>query len=214
MSLRRSVLSAAFCFIAGLGVAGLSGCTASHAASERERSHELLDVAWLARAQDEKGSTTTAPKQEPQSEEPRAEEPPPKEGRGLLVGVLLYLPNRLFDVLDVARVRLRVGPGLSAGLRATRPLNLAIGAHGALFLGLPGPRGEASIPWPVGLEDFAGAEISVVNGTRAGNVHYGLGEIGGGGQLLILGGEFGVDPWELVDFVVGLVTVDPVGDDF
>lgn len=149
--------------------------------------------------------------QDPQaSTEPEVEE----KDRSLLVGILLYLPNRIFDVFDIARLRVRVGPGLSLGARVTRPVSLALGTHGALFVGLHGPRGEASIPWPVGIESFAGAEISVVDNGRVGNVYYGLGEIGAGTQLLILGLEAGVDPWEVLDFIVGLVTVDVAKDDF
>jgi hypothetical protein len=187
----------------------LGACTSG----ARLDSAESFDQAWLvrARAQDPAGKEAQEPQPKPAPDEAKEE---PEEGRGFLVGALLYLPNRLFDVFDLARVRLRIGPGLSAGLRATRVLNLAIGAHETLFLGLPGPRGEAGIPWPLGIENFSGAEISVVNGTRAGNVFYGLAEIGGGGQLLLLGGEFGIEPWELVDLVVGLVTLDPVGDDY
>jgi hypothetical protein len=173
---------------------------------------------WLTQAppstQDPDRSPTSGANssaQDPQvSTEPEVEE----RDQSLLVGILLYLPNRIFDVFDIARLRVRVGPGLSLGARVTRPVSLALGTHGALFVGLHGPRGEASIPWPVGLESFAGAEISVVDSGRVGNVYYGLGEIGAGTQLLILGLEVGVDPWEVVDFVVGLVTVDLVKDDY
>jgi hypothetical protein len=156
----------------------LSGCAADRsrrAGVGASDGTDAVDVRWLASLRPQEPAPAGSADQEAQ--EPRAsEEPEPAPaGRGFLVGALLYLPNRLFDVFDIARV---------------------------------------GIPWPIGLENFAGAEISVVNGTRAGNVHYGLAEIGLGGQLLILGGEAGVDPWELVDFIVGLVTADPVGDDF
>lgn len=195
----------------------LSGCAADRSRRggvEASGGADAVDLRWLARVRPQEPAPAGSADQEAQESRASEEPEPAPAGRGFLVGALLYLPNRLFDIFDIARVRLRFGPGLSLGLRATRPLNLAIGAHEALFVGVPGPRGEAGIPWPLGLENFAGAEISVVNGTRAGNVHYGLAEIGLGGQLLILGGEAGVDPWELVDFIVGLVTADPVGDDF
>ncbi|MBK9384363.1 MAG: hypothetical protein IPN34_06015 [Planctomycetes bacterium] len=203
-SIRRAATWSAFCCAILLGA-----CTSGAPLA----SEQGLDQAWLvrARSQDPAGQEAQEPKPPSKPDEAKEE---PKERQGLLVGVLLYLPNRIFDVFDLARVRLRIGPGLSAGLRATRVLNLAIGAHETLFLGLPGPRGEAAIPWPLGIENFSGAEVSLANGTRAGNVFYGLAEIGGGGQLLLLGGEFGIEPWELVDLVVGLITLDPVGDDF
>lgn len=34
--------------------------------------------------------------------------------------VALYLPNRIFDLLDIFRVRVRLGPGISVGVRASK----------------------------------------------------------------------------------------------
>src|SRR5688572_22080711 len=142
---------AAACF--GFAIASLiASC-----ATSGSRNFGEPDVAWLTHAQE----PSSGAQQEPSSEKQEEVEEPEEKERGLLFGILLYLPNRLFDVLDIARLRLRVGPGLSAGVRATRPLTLALGAHEALYLGLHGPRGHATIPWPIGFEGFAGAEISV-----------------------------------------------------
>jgi hypothetical protein len=67
----------------------------------------------------------------------------------------MYLPNRIFDVLDLVRLRVRVGPGLSAGARAG-PAKAFLGAHASVFVGLPGPRQEPRVPLPVGFESVAG----------------------------------------------------------
>ena len=77
--------------------------------------------------------------------------------------ILMYLPNRIFDLLDIFRVRVRVGPGISIGVRATTPISAFVGFHSSVFAGLPGPRGNAEIPWPVGIENRGGVQASVVD---------------------------------------------------
>ncbi len=37
---------------------------------------------------------------------------------GPIKSIVLYIPNRVFDILDIIRLRLRVGPGISAGVHA------------------------------------------------------------------------------------------------
>jgi hypothetical protein len=146
-------------------------------------------------------------------------DPPPQEedddSGGVVSGILLYLPNRLFDLLDVVRARVRVGPGLALDLRATEFADLYLGAYTSVFVGLPGPRGEPEINWPFGIESLAGVEVSVADastgvGTDPG---YGSFEFGIGVQAFLVGFDVGVDPWEALDFVAGLVTLDPGSDD-
>jgi hypothetical protein len=64
--------------------------------------------------------------------------------------VLMYIPNRIFDLLDIVRARLRLGPGLAVGVRLTEPLSAYLGAYGSLYGGLPGPRLEPKLPMPFG----------------------------------------------------------------
>ncbi|MBL8767123.1 MAG: hypothetical protein JNL94_07160 [Planctomycetes bacterium] len=133
-----------------------------------------------------------------------------------LGAIVLWLPNRVFDLLDVVRLRLRVGPGLGAGVRVTELADVNLGAWSTLFVGIPGPRGEPEINWPFGFETLAGAELSVVDVSTEDDDHaprYGPAEVGLGIHLAILGLDIGVEPWEAVDFIVGLVFFDPVGDD-
>ena len=67
---------------------------------------------------------------------------PPRAEAGVFTNILFYIPNRVFDVLDIVRLRLRVGPGISVGVRATKPLTAFIGPHMTVWAGLPGPRGN------------------------------------------------------------------------
>ena len=106
---------------------------------------------------------------------------PEKVEHGALHILLLYLPNRVLDILDVARLRARVGPGMAADVRVTKA--------GDLFLGT-----YASVDGGIGPDN-------------------GACEAGLGVQLLIVGVDAGVDPLELLDAVLGLLTIDLRGDD-
>jgi hypothetical protein len=134
---------------------------------------------------------------------------------GLVSGILLYLPNRVFDLLDVVRARLRLGPGVALDLRATEFADLYLGAYTSVFVGIPGPRGEPEINWPFGIESLAGAELSVADASTGAGTDPGYGsfEFGLGLQALLVGFDVGVDPWEAVDFLAGILTLDPGGDD-
>jgi hypothetical protein len=139
-----------------------------------------------------------------------------EEGGGLLYGVLLYLPNRLFDILDIVRARVRLGPGIGVGARATELADVFVGSYLSVYVGIPGPRGKTTIPWPAGLESRTGVEVSLADATIDGPIgpDYGLAEFGVDGQFAIVGVAVGVDPFELVDALVGFLTFDLMDDDF
>lgn len=137
----------------------------------------------------------------------------PDEDRSAGHVALFYIPNRVFDLLDIVRARLRLGPGLAFDARATEFADFFVGAYSSVWMGLPGPREAPVINWPFGLESRAGAEVSVVDATAEGGVNYGFLEVGLGGQLVIIGVDVGVDVWEALDFITGLVTIDPGHDD-
>lgn len=129
--------------------------------------------------------------------------------------ILFYLPNRIFDLMDVVRARARVGPGVAVSARATRPVSVTAGFYASVFAGIPGPRGEAKIPWPVGMENYAGADVSVADaGTDAFAPYYGPAEVGAGLQAGLLGFDFGLEPLEALDLVLGFLFIDMRDDDF
>ncbi len=140
----------------------------------------------------------------------------PVERRSLGTRLLWYAPNRVMDLLDIVRLRLRVGPGLAANVRMTDYGAFYIGQYDSLFVGLPGPRGLHRLRLPVGRESLRGvalAGVDATDGTRHGP-EYGPGEINAGVQLLIVGADAGVDVTEIVDFIAGLFLFDPRGDDY
>ncbi|MHC5211279.1 MAG: hypothetical protein ACYTG2_11220 [Planctomycetota bacterium] len=144
-----------------------------------------------------------------------AEESADDDGRGIGHRLLWYIPNRISDVLDIVRARVRIGPGVAVGVRATELADVYLGSYATVFVGVPGPRRERSFNWPFGFESLSGAEISVAEATVEGGIgpNYGLAEFGVSLQLLIVGIDVGVDPLEVVDLAVGLLTFDILGDD-
>ena len=138
---------------------------------------------------------------------------PPRAEAGVFTNILFYIPNRVFDVLDIVRLRLRVGPGISLGVRATKPLTAFIGPHMTVWAGLPGPRGKPWLPLPFGFEARSGAQLSVIDLAKSG-AYYGPLEIGLEFQFFLIGPNVGVDPYELVDCLLGFFMIDIQKDDF
>lgn len=132
---------------------------------------------------------------------------------GSIKSIVFYIPNRVIDLLDIVRLRLRVGPGLSAGLHATKVASVFLGTHSAVWVGLHGPRGKTVVPWPVGVEDRTGLQVGPVDvsGTAC---YYDPIEIGLELQPLLIGLNFGFGLFEVVDFVTGLLFIDLQDDDF
>jgi hypothetical protein len=129
--------------------------------------------------------------------------------------VLMYIPNRIFDILDIVRLRVRVGPGLALGARVTEAVDANIGAYTSIFAGIPGPRGRPRINLPVGVENYAGIEVVVgTSDEKATAPHYGALEVGAGFQAAILGLDLGIDPGEILDLATGLLFIDIIGDDY
>ena len=146
------------------------------------------------------------------------EKEPADEDKNASIGakLLFYIPNRILDLLDMVRIRLRVGPGLAVDLRATKAADLFVGTYGSVYAGLPGPRMRRMPVLPVGLESRTGVEVSVADVSTGLGVgpDYSPTEIGAGIQLVIVGADVGFDPMEIVDFIGGFFLWDPRCDDW
>jgi len=164
------------------------------------------------------GAAAEAETARPQSSEQRQVVPPQSMGlTGMVVPVVLYIPNRIFDLLDIVRLRVRVGPGWSAGVRATEFADVFVGRHATVYAGLRGSRGRGwGIPWPFGIENRGGVEVSVVDLASQGPFAPVVDplEIG----LEVQAGFVGIYPalevYELLDFITGFLFLDIRGDDF
>ena len=130
---------------------------------------------------------------------------PPPEQHSFWHKVVMYLPNRVFDVLDIFRARVRVGPGAAVGVRATKYVSAYVGSYASVYAGLPGPRQRVTPRSPVGLESYNGISVSVADATFDGGVgpNYSPTEVGASVQLLLVGVDVDFDPVELVDFLGG-----------
>ncbi|MBI2875830.1 MAG: hypothetical protein HYY20_02995 [Candidatus Tectomicrobia bacterium] len=142
-------------------------------------------------------------------------EPDANGGPGVLHRVVTYLPNRVLDVLDLVRLRVRVGPGAAVGIRATEAADFFLGSYIAIYAGLPGPRNRRLPKLPVGIENSHGIEVSVADlSTGMGlGPGYSNTEFGFGFQAALIGLDLGVDPVELLDLVGGFLLLDLRGDD-
>ena len=100
-------------------------------------------------------------------------------GGGVLWGIAMYIPNRVFDVLDIVRARVRLGPGVAIGVRATEYADLFAGTYATVYAGLPGPRNRKIPRLPVGVESKTGLEASVADLTVEGPIgpDYGPGRV-------------------------------------
>ena len=156
---------------------------------------------------------SAAPQEQPPAD--AAVETPEEEGHGFGHAILLYIPNRILDVFDFARLRVRAGPGAAVGVRATRLLALSLGGYTSIYAGLPGPRLKPTIKWPVGIENYAGMEVSVVDASAQGGFgpDYSNTEFEVSVHALLVGLDIGVDPLEVLDLALGLFFIDIRGDD-
>ena len=134
---------------------------------------------------------------------------------GIVHKIVMYVPNRVLDVFDIIRLRVRVGPGLAVDARATKVASAFVGSYTSVYAGLPGPRNRPLPKLPVGFETQTGAQASVVDATVTAGLgpDYGPAEIGLGAQVVIVGFDIGVEPLELVDLLAGFFFIDLTHDD-
>lgn len=138
-----------------------------------------------------------------------------KERHSFLHGLVMYIPNRVLDVLDIFRARVRVGPGFGLSVRATEPLSAYVGSYASVYAGLPGPRNGSLFKLPAGIETLTGVQASMADLAVDGGLgpDYSLTEVGIGAQIAVVGFDLGIDPLEVVDFAVGIIGLDLRDDD-
>lgn len=137
----------------------------------------------------------------------------------------LYLPNRIFDALDVIAIGVQAGPGLHVRVRATGAL------EAALPISSYGPELGWNVAYPDPIEPGGmGAWLARYRmfglGSRGGDalpiplidIHGGTFDeapdsIDVGAHVLIVGAHVGVRPVELLDFIVGFAMFDLNRDD-
>lgn len=149
---------------------------------------------------------------------------------------LLYLPDRLLDLTDVASLDLHLGFGLYADVHATRAVQAALGARGVTgigwherrSLGLREQQDAGLVAGPFGALTTSG-RLSGTSGIQAWSetlagleqprdvLYQEVRDYWGAGAaltLLILGVDVEIHPLQIADFAAGWLTVDFLGDDF
>jgi hypothetical protein len=160
----------------------------------------------------------------------------PEVDRRVWVCALLYLPDRILDLIDVVSVGVHLGTGVFADSHLTRALQLAGGFRSTGGLGLHDHRSlgikaqaEAGITLvSLGAQGFTGALVgtSGVHDTADGlaGLHRPSSRlyqefrdywaIGGSATAVLVGAEVDFHPLQLADFLAGFLTIDFLNDDF
>lgn len=128
--------------------------------------------------------------------------------RSVALDVLLWLPSRLLDFVDIFRVDLGAGPANGAVLRLSE--HAQMGARfmspGSLRLGLFGR--DYPVRWETGDEYGFGPWYIRSRDRRTGDY-----ELGASFDLLLVGASLGLRFDEFADFFVGIIGVDLLDDD-
>jgi len=125
--------------------------------------------------------------------------------------ILMYLPNRVLDLFDVARAGVNVGPGIGVQAKATENAQVTFITRTSAGLGLQTLR---HLPAYASIENAAGA------GPLSAETNLGLGWYQSPMDLrlelhpFIVGAHVAIEPKEIADFILGLFTVDISKDDY
>ena len=156
---------------------------------------------------------------------------------GLLVPLILWAPNRVFDLLDVFTFDVHVGLGAYANVHVTRALQagggvrgiFGVGAHDQRIVGLSTEGGAGLVALALGTETVSGSAFGFPGGIATGadsrtGLHRPSNEIyqtfrdywavGLGLTAGVAGLDFDLHPVQLVDFLLGVIFVDFAMDDY
>ena len=151
------------------------------------------------------GDTTTVSPKPAWGDFEVVEEPAP---RPLVDRVLLWLPNRILDAVDVFRADVGVGPAFGGVVRATRYVQAGYRSMNpaSVRVGLFGRKAPAMIEHS---SEFGVSPFYVDSSDRT----VCKGEVGVGLDLVVISGYAGVCVDEFADFIGGIFTVDFKDDD-
>lgn len=134
----------------------------------------------------------------------------PEESRSILTHVLLYVPNRVVDVLDVVRAGVSVGPGIGVDAQVTEPVSVVAMTRTYVGAGYETLRHS---PIVAGAEAGLGVGPATLE-AEAGGWYRSNADVRVSLHALLVGGHVAVEPVEILDAVLGLVFIDIRDDDF
>jgi hypothetical protein len=160
----------------------------------------------------------------------------PKVDRPIWQRALLYVPDRVFDLLDVVNVSVQLGTGAFLDYHATHAVNVTLGLRSSGGIGLHEQRslglkseaegGISLLPWGaysfvgglVGTSGVVGVADTVAGVHRPQAALYqefkDYWEIGIRGMFGFLGADLDVHPVQVADFLAGFAGIDFLNDDF
>ncbi len=134
-----------------------------------------------------------------------------QEDDSSFVGTLImWLPNRVLDLFDIAKAGVNAGPGIGVNAKAT---DLAQGMflnRTSVGVGLQTLR---SLPAYAGVESAVGAGPLGVDMTAGRGWDHATTDIRLEVHPVLAGAHVAVDPVAIVDFVLGIFTIDISDDD-
>jgi len=150
------------------------------------------------------------PAGEPAAEQTKSEPAREEEGgHGILWPVLMYIPNRVIDIFDMARFGVDVGPGIGLDGQATDALQARAIAQTSVGAGLQSLRHS---PIQTGVQ--SAISVGPVGGDgQVGGWYRSPTDIRLGAHAAIVGAHAAVDPVEIADLVLGFVFIDIRDDD-
>lgn len=145
----------------------------------------------------------------PDEDESDAEEA--KGSASTLKTIALYIPNRIFDLFEVARFGVNAGPGVGVDARATHLLQAVALSRASVGVGLQGLR---RLPVSVATESGLGVGPVVLEGDLGYEWYRAPYDVRLDLHLLLIGAHVAVDLGEILDFFAGIIVLDPSDDDF
>lgn len=159
----------------------------------------------------------------------------PQVERSVGARALLWLPDRLLDLVDVVTVGIHLGPGAFADAHVTRAFQVSagfrttggLGLHDHRSLGMKSQAEAGLNVIAVGAQSYAGALMGTTGTRGSSDSSKGLNRpsapvyqqlrdywaVGASGTAGILGVEVDLHPLQLADFFAGIVGFDFLNDD-
>ncbi|HKE00146.1 MAG TPA: hypothetical protein VKE69_03995 [Planctomycetota bacterium] len=149
--------------------------------------------------------------QAPEKQAPEKKEEPAKESRPVLWTILMYVPNRILDIFDIARFGVEVGPGIGFDLEVTEALRVAAMTRATVGLGYQTLR---HMPIKSAAETYAGVGPIDLGVSPGMNWWRNFWDVRADVQVALVGAHVAVNPAEIADAVLGFFLIDIMDDDF
>ncbi len=120
--------------------------------------------------------------------------------------ILYYVPNRVLDLVDICRVSIGFGCGFDVNVRLTELAEIGFGQYESIRFG---HKGRVMPVFEQNINEGGFAFLGYVNGCLQRDPT----EIGADVFLGVIGVEVAASLAEAVDFLAGIVLLDPQGDD-